>query len=217
MRVSSILLAAGLSLSLMACSGAKEGFVPPKAGTQLIWKYVYEGGSDDDVVTVVATGPDFAIFRQTLDTTYFAEFSGIGFATCNDEEQPSREDRQAALSAWPLEVGTEIAWQNDKVTVDREDTYDLSSEKEPVVWITHDYADEDSENDNFAISPRYGTALELLWPENGRDFVVSIGSVPIDAKEVQPGYFLLEGVDLSDLGFCASLLSEEEPVTAAEN
>lgn len=215
MRTFFISLAASCSLGFTACSGTDDGFVPPQVGTQFGWKYTYDGNVDDDVATVVATGPDFAIFRQSLEVSHYVEFSGIGYSNCDDEEQPARKDRQAALSAWPLEVGQQIAWQNDTITVERQSAYDLPPEGEPVFWLKHDYADADSGDDNFAISTRYRTALDLKWPDNARDHVVFVKVSPIKSKEVQPGYFLMEGVDIGELGECAALLSEAEPVAAS--
>ena len=207
---------ASSALGLSACGGKSDGYVPPEIGTQIAWKYVSENAVDDDLVTVVASGPDFAIFKQTLDDAYYVEFSGIGYSNCEDEEQPSRKDRTAVFSAWPLEVGKEIAWQSDKITIEKTGETDLGSSAEPVFWFIHDYADADSENDYFAVSPRYRMALELKWPNDERDYVVSITSPSVVAEETQEGYKLLDGVSLADLNTCAKLLSETTPITVGE-
>ena len=214
MRIGKVSGVLCLLFGLAACGGdTDDGFAPPKVGTQFAWKYVSEDAVDDDLVTVVATGPDFAIFQQSLDGSYYAEFSAIGFSSCEEDDQPSGKDREAVLSAWPLTVGTEIGWKTDTILIEREDVTKFGDQEEPVFWFVHDYADIDSDNDQFAISPRYGTSLEIKWPENGRDFVVSVNEVPVTIAETQAGYAVLEGLDVSKLNYCARLLSETEPVT----
>ena len=204
-------ITASLLFGLVACGNG--GFEPPSAGTQFAWKYVSEDGVDDDLVTVIATGPDFAIFRQALDDSHFVEFSAIGFASCEEDDLPSREDREAVLSAWPLTVGTEIKWKTDKILIERKATSSLGEREEPVFWFTHEYADDSSPDDRFAISPRYGTSLELQWPENARDFVVSVNDLPVTVTEARQGYTIIEGTDVLKLGNCQQLLTETEPVT----
>lgn len=216
MRAPVILTATFFSLLIAGCGSKTDGFVPPKVGTQFAWKYVSEGNVDDDLVTVVATGPDFAVFQQSLDDSFFAEFSGIGFTSCDEEydnDWPSRNDRQGALSAWPLTVGTELRWNKDKILIEKEDVYKIGEQEEPVFRVIHDYSDEESESDRMAISPRYGTALELLWQDDARDFVSSVNDAPVTTIEVQEGYTLVEGLDVTELGKCGKLLTESSPIT----
>ena len=215
-RFGTAALLMSLGFSLAGCTAKSDGFVPPKVGTQFTWKYVSEEGVDDELVTVVANGPDFVIFLQQSEQTTFAEFSGIGFADCTEDDMPSRADRQAVFSAWPLTVGAEHKWQTEKVLIEKEDVAKLGEQEEAVFWIYHDYEENDEDNFRYTVSPRYGTTIELEW-QDGRDFVVSVTDLDLDTKEVQEGYTVLESFEVAKLGKCEALLSEKTPITAAAN
>lgn len=220
MRVISGVFAASLCAALVGCGGEKsEGYVPPKVGSEQSWKYVSEDGIEDDLVRVVATGPDFAIFQQ-LDGgeySYFAEFSAIGFSSCEDD-MPSFGDRRKAFSEWPLESGSSIEFNGADILIEKSGVHEMMPDDKdlPVFWIVEEQGGGEDEVIRFSVSPKYRTTVELEGDENSRDYAVSITERDVKIVEVQDGYEMTEGLDVTSLGNCANLLSETKKVTALE-
>lgn len=214
-----------LSLSLTACGAADTGFHPPQIGTQISWKYKNSDGVSDDVYTVVATGPDFAILSNKTDgdETFSAEYSGIGYSGCDSsfDELPSRAERIELFSAWPPEPGTQFDFNNTDITILKTSGFEVKQLDEPVIWYeeptTDDLKEEGwNQNSRFATSVKYGTLLEIVWGNGDHDWAVSVEQPKTETFEIQEGYETIAGLDVTKLGICSRLLTEAAPITAKE-
>ena len=207
---------------LAACGEGDNGFQPPKVGTQLNWTYKSDDGIEKDIYTVVAKGPDFVIFRYEVEgeTEYSAEFSGIGFAGCGYGEMPARLERAKLFSAWPPNPGDVFRFNGSDIIVVNAPSSELNVMDEAVFWFeekNEDFTEEDGMNDSkLASSLEHGTVIEIDWGNGDHDWVVSIEQPETDVFEIQPGYETIVGLNVTQLGDCAALLSEAEPITVLE-
>lgn len=209
-----------------ACGASETGFQPPKVGTEISWKYKSDDGVDDDVYTVVATGPDFTVFKSKSDdlTFYTAEFSGIGFVSCDTyDELPSRYERTALFSAWPPQPGAEFRFDGADIKIVEPDVPSLEVLEDEVFWFEEtteepDYDGADPYQGQFASSVAYGTVIESRWQDGSHDWVVSFATPETETYEIQPGYEAIKGLDVTagGIGNCMTLLSEAKPITKAK-
>jgi len=206
------------SLSLLAvaavtaCGESTDTYKAPSVGAELKWHYVDEGNTEKETVTVVASGPDYAIFRQPstdpeLDPlSYFVEFSGIEFAAC-DSDMLTAQKRQMFADAWPLTVGTVLKQADYDISVEEESTFKLGEGAERVFNLRIDYKT-DEPDDVMKFSPRLATVIGIDWGSGGVDRLQSFENKDVETIEVQPGHKMLVGLDVSSLGNCGKLLAE---------
>ena len=218
-----------LALAMMcagpiACAEDTKGYTPPEIGTQFFWKYETSEGVEDDVYTVVASGPDFVIFENEYDgeKIYNAEFSGIGGYGCFYGNPPSRADRQKLFSNWPPEPGKEFQFNGTEFVILKPSNFESGEINEDVLW----YEERESEihrsensthHSRFAMSLQRNTLLEILWGDGNHDTVTKIETPETEILEVQKGYKIAAGFDFRNLQNCAALLSEHPPITGAES
>lgn len=211
------------AIGLSACGGSDDGFKPPQVGTVLNWKYKTSEGVEDEVHRVVATGPDFAIIETSYDGVkeFSAEFSGVGYTACIYADLPSRSEREALLSAWPLKPGDTFKFNDTDLVAVAPPASALDVMEDTVFWF-EEIAEDDSEDDGtsntyLASSVKYGTVIEIDWQNGDHDWVVSVEQPDTETYDVQEGYKAIVGLDVTKLGECVQLLSEVTPIEAVQD
>lgn len=200
--------------AVSACGGKDAVYTPPAIGTELNWRYEYEGEVELAKTEVIATGPDFAI-HQDIDSTgegyenYFVEFSGIDFKGCVDDMM-SRQDRQALAAAWPLKAGTVLEFGEHTLSIADAPPYKLGGAEIPVFSIEIDYKDPDSPNDTFLFSKNLMTVVGNTWGAGGKDRAYSVQHNDVQTIEIKSGYSIKMGFDVTKLESCADLLTAAE-------
>jgi len=195
-----------------ACGSATDAYKAPKVGATLDWTYQSEGDTTKEIVTIVATGPDYAIFRQPGSGSefdpeiYFVEFSGIEFAPC-DGDMLTATQRQMFADAWPLTIGTVLNRADYTITVEEESSFALGSTAEPIFNLRLSYKN-DEPDDVLKFSPRLATVIAIDWGNGATDRLQSFKENNAQSIEVQPGHEMLVGLDVTKLGTCGALLAE---------
>lgn len=192
----------GILVSGVPASADTE-YTPPSIGTQITW---IEGSGDDRrtrVSTVVANGPDFAVYLYDLNwddgrpSSYFAEYSGMHIASCASD-QPTLVERDRLRAFWPLQTGTELTIEApDSVTylVGQAEQHTVSQS----IGTAESYKVTSKSGErrmDLTISLELNTAVELAWSDGSK-----VAAIDVFQQTPLPDNYLAQKI-----GLCGALL-----------
>ena len=200
MTLSAALFASGAAVA------APDDALPLGPGSVVYWTSVYDGGSDEYREALLAEGEDFALYQMVSEWAeggagdYFALFSGIYYAPCEDE-MPSAEEREAIAGLYPLSPGAKVAIGGDQgptFTIGEATEFFLMGRPRAAHKIDVTYAGDDPSEESITVLDDMPLTVAIQWSDGARDSASLVTS---------PKSVASTPVDTDLIGNCASLMN----------
>ena len=206
---------AALAMLALAAPGALAQAAPLpglEAGGSIFWVTQFEGGSDRYRERIVEIGPDWILYETLSDyeddmagpgENMFLIFSGIEFRGCEDDDFPTREERDAMAALYPFTEGAsaELNASGDArtVRVGEATEFFLMGAQRKAHKVMIDFGDEELDEE-LTILDDAPLTVRIDWTDSGEDRVLAIYSAS-DTPLPEP--------TADDLGACAGFLEAE--------
>lgn len=177
-------------------------------GSHIYWASVYDGGSDNYRETLLVEGEDFALYQMVSDwaqgdtNDYFALFSGIYYAPCEDD-MPTAQEREAIAGLYPLNPGDKVEIVSNggaSFTVGEATEFFLMGRPRAAHQIDVVHAGDDPSEEAIVVLDDTPLTVAIQWDESARDLARLVTS---------PKSVASTRVDPDLIGSCASLMNNQ--------